>query len=334
MAGKPQPPKNEAYFIDRFGEHEGKRKYREYFKRTEAAAARALNNVDDGQRVTCQMCGKQMKRITGTHLAKKCKEPMTVEEYQARFPDSPIITDSLRGKYSLTEKSLIQRYGEELGKQRWKEYCDKQAETNTFEYKQAAHGMTKEEFDEYNKSRSCTVENFIQRHGEEEGQRRWQEYCDRQRYTTTLEYFVETYGEDEGRTKWEGFQHGRTIVNRTQSLVEAQCYEYLKNSIPELESAICLGNMHGGPYDFGSKPKKKLIEFYGSYWHADPAVFSDSDPRVTADELERRTRIRARDAKKRQIAIDMGYDVYVIWENEWRTNPVDVATKVGKFWNE
>lgn len=49
---------------------------------------------------------------------------------------------------------MIKRYGETKGLERWKLYCDRQAETNTFEYKNFRYGMTLDEFDEYNKSRT------------------------------------------------------------------------------------------------------------------------------------------------------------------------------------
>ena len=65
--------------------------------------------------------------------------------------------------------------------------------------------MTEEEFKEYNKSRSSTKELFIKRHGKEVGTKMWEEYCERQRYTTSLEYFIKEYGEEDGYKKYMSF---------------------------------------------------------------------------------------------------------------------------------
>ena len=43
----------------------------------------------------------------------------------------------------ITEKSMIRKWGEIEGKKRWKEYCEKQSKTNTFEYKQEKYSTMK-----------------------------------------------------------------------------------------------------------------------------------------------------------------------------------------------
>ena len=61
----------------------------------------------------------------------------------------------------VTEKAMIKKWGIELGKQKWQEYRNKQSEKNKFEYKQNKFGWTKEQFDEFNKSRAVTLKNMI-----------------------------------------------------------------------------------------------------------------------------------------------------------------------------
>jgi hypothetical protein len=53
----------------------------------------------------------------------------------------------IKEKYAITEKNLIKKWGEEKGKIKWKEYCEKQSISNTFEYKKEKYGWSKEEFD-------------------------------------------------------------------------------------------------------------------------------------------------------------------------------------------
>lgn len=70
--------------------------------------------------------------------------------------------------------------------------CDKQAYSNSLEYKQIKHGWTKEQFDTYNKSRATTKKSLIEKYGEQEGTQKWKEYCNKQSYAgCKLEYFIE-----------------------------------------------------------------------------------------------------------------------------------------------
>lgn len=108
-----------------------------------------------------------------------------------------------KSKSAITLENMILKYGVDEGNKRWNSYREKQALTNTFEYKRDKYGWTREQFDEYNKSRSVTLENLIKRHGEEKGRLKWDKYCERQRYAgCQIEYFIEKYGEQEGIEKY------------------------------------------------------------------------------------------------------------------------------------
>ena len=111
----------------------------------------------------------------------------------------------------VTLEKMIASYGIEEGKRRFEHYRALQAETNTFEYKQKKFGMTREEFDKYNKSRAVTLENLVARHGEKEGRSIWESYKKRQAYAgCKLEYFIEKYGEEDGKRKYEELNIAKT----------------------------------------------------------------------------------------------------------------------------
>ena len=96
-----------------------------------------------------------------------------------------------------TEKSLIRKYGEIEGKKRWELYREKQAYTNSLEYKREKYGWNEEDYINYNKSRSVTLKNLISRHGEVKGKKKWKSYINKQKKTKSKEYFVEKYSEEE-----------------------------------------------------------------------------------------------------------------------------------------
>jgi hypothetical protein len=137
-------------------------------------------------------------------------------ETNGRLPKSPNVTnldylelmsnlpverfkELMKNTYGITLHKLTLKFGKEEGEKRWNSYCQKQSETNTFEYKNKKYGMSKQEFDAYNKSRAVTRENLISKHGFEEGEKRWKSYCEKQSFAGCKEeYFVEKYGKERG----------------------------------------------------------------------------------------------------------------------------------------
>ena len=138
-----------------------------------------INNCID--KITCEICNKPFKRITMTHL--KHHGMNNVDEYKQLFPNAPIVSKELAKQYATnSEERFIKKYGEDLGKIKYSEYKKFQSVKNTFEYKRQTYGWSREQFDEYNRSRSVTKENLIKRHGEIIGTQKWNKYVNRQKY--------------------------------------------------------------------------------------------------------------------------------------------------------
>lgn len=211
-----------------------------------------------------------------------------------------------------TKSNFIKKYGKEEGIKRWNVYRNKQSKSNTFEYKKEKYGWTREEFDEYNESRSSTKENFINRHGKELGAQLWEEYVNKQSYTNSLEYFIEKYGEGLGNKKYKkycklrghSFESFLERYDGDYDLANKKYLEYVKIR-PGYKSSSDLANKmfdeiyenlsdgdlvyydglnmeylfnsteQSHPYfvDFYIKNKHKVIEFYGDYWHANPEIY-------------------------------------------------------------
>lgn len=113
------------------------------------------------------------------------------------------IIKSRRLGSSLTLRKMLVLYSTN-GYVKWEEYKNKQAHTNSFEYKNEKYGMTRSEFKEYNKSRSVTLENLVNRHGCTKGRKMWDDYCQKQSYAgISLEYFQEKYGAELGKKEYD-----------------------------------------------------------------------------------------------------------------------------------
>lgn len=331
--------RKESFYIEKYGEELGKQEYKKVVdKRIVRDTRRSIDFIAsedaiiNGNAIKCCACGKIFKRITRTHLKNSCVDSITTEEYKIKFPDAEITARNLNKLFSNTKESIIEKYGEECGYDKWENYKVIQAETNTFEYKARKYNMSTKDFDDYNKSRSSTLENFIARHGEEVGIDKWDEYCDRQRYTTTVDYFIKKYGEIEGHIKFDNFCLSRNLTNRKQSELEIQVFNELKVHIPDIDISIRLENLYYGPYDFGNKQKRKLIEFYGTYWHTDPRKYDDSFYHLQRRQTARQ--IKSRDQAKRTYAQNSGYAVFVLWEYDWKKNKDLIIEDLKRFWNE
>lgn len=271
-----------------------------------------------------------------------------------------------KSNVGVTLEVMIKRYGEDEGKKRFESYRGKQAHSNTFEYKKEKYGWTKEEFDEYNSSRAVTLENFTKNYGSVEGKKKFELYRKRQAYTNSLDYFIEKLGYEKGKNEYERINSEKSItlenMIRVHGIVKGPAiYEeiiskkgsqiYHSNISQELfrELDYVLGNeksyyasknnefgMHSGDryyfFDYTLPQKRKIIEFNGDYWHANPKIYESSwvhpVTNKTAYEIWRF------DSEKIDFVIKKGYKVMVVWESDYTNSSEKVIQQCLEFLNE
>lgn len=263
-----------------------------------------------------------------------------------------------------TKEKTIILYGEKYGNERWNSYCNAQSVTNTLEYKKEKYGMTKEEFDEYNKSRAVTLENMIARHGEE-GKKKFQEYCDRQSYAgCAKEYFIEKYGEEKGIQEYEnvnfkkshnlksyitkyGMEEGqkrfmefwnkifnskRIYSKQSQELFDLLC-EKLSDDIKKTARYASLNSEFSifddiseqqYFYDFVIEDLKFCVEYNGDFWHGNPNKYTADDVLNAGGRKRKYGDIWMSDKLKSDYLRSKGYDVYTVWEHDYTTDPEKV----------
>lgn len=279
-----------------------------------------------------------------------------------------IDTTSNRKNKSNTLARMIERYGETEGRLRWDSYREKQSVKNTLEYKQKVYGWSEEQFKEFNKRRAVTLENMITKHGVEEGTRKYQEYCSRQAYAgCCLEYFVEKHGEVQGNIIWK--EVCRRKSNNLENFIlrygleegEIRWHEFVKNKPSNFYSSISqelfttlentIGSsdikcrygldefgvydkVHGRyyKYDFCLLEQKKIIEFNGTYWHADPRYYSSEEVICYPMGVEKKAcDVWLADDIKHQCAKRNGFDVFVVWESDYIENAERVLEECVNF---
>lgn len=270
--------------------------------------------------------------------------------------------ESIKQKLSHSEESFISRYGYDPGKRKWEEYCKKLSRKNSLEAF-IAKGKNKNDFELYNKSRAVTLENLTLKYGEIEGKLRFERYKEKQRDAgNTLQYFVSLYGDELGAIKYaevckskgitldnmvrvhgkeQGFIKYNSWLEKTKgnyvSLSGKQfikdIVEYLPNHFIFHDSVygkeFCIYDEKLMMFDFViTSPVKKAVEFNGDYWHANPKKYKEDDlvplrgGPIKAGEIWKRDSVKINALEKR------GFDVYVVWENEYLQNPDEIVRKV------
>jgi hypothetical protein len=297
--------------------------------------------------IKCLECGYEATRLQWTHFKFNCTGKFkNGKEYKEKYPDALLVDPIVAKSTSVTLENLIRKYGDVEGNNRWKIYREKQAISNSFEYKQRKYGWSREQFDEYNSSRAVTIENMIRRHGENLGVAKWQEYCKRQAYTNTKKYFIKKYGVDAGYKKYLAINKQKAtptnplllskmlhisiddavdIIIKRQKNYHSSSMENEFADLLEKEIGVLDNKSTAKPFGkwshylntyvvYDIRYKNCIIEFNGDYWHANPAIYKDNAiiRGRTADS------IRNHDMLKLKTVEDLGFRTLTVWENEFK----------------
>lgn len=89
-------------------------------------------------------------------------------------------------------------------------------------------------------------------------------------------------------------------------------------------------------YDFTDISKKKIIEYNGDQYHANPNIYKEYDlPHPYHKKIGFYAKdIWEKDKRKEDIAKKRGFDILVIWDSEYRKHPKETLEKCIKFINE
>jgi len=116
----------------------------------------------------------------------------------------------------------IKKYGDELGREKWKNMLDKK--NNTM--------LERKKITPYRNGR--TLAEYQQRHGVKDGYKKWLERNKKQSYRFSKEYYINTFGEIEGDILWEKYKAnmnktsvGSFIERYGEDLGREKFYEFI-----------------------------------------------------------------------------------------------------------
>lgn len=304
----------------------------------------------------CLECGFISPRLQWTHFKYKCTGRFNNgQEYLKVYPDAKVVDDDLAKRTAVTLENLIHKYGEVDGCKRWQLYRQRQAESNTFDYKNLKHGWSPEQFVIYNKQRASTIENFVKKHGLEQGLEKWEQYCEKQKVTKSQEYVVGKHGQQ----FWDDLcllkkaPHNPSLLAKKYGISYDQAVEKIlarsrlrytsnleKEFIKALEGKV--GNLEysslGKPFGkwlqetnsyvvYDIKHQDCIIEFNGDYWHANPVIYSSTDVIRGKNACD----IWAKDSAKLNLVKSLGLRVKVVWEKDYLANKCQIIEEVAKW---
>lgn len=240
-----------------------------------------------------EYCNKQS--VTNTFEYKNKKYGMTKEEF-----------DEYNASRAVTLENLQQKYGEETGKEKFIDYCNKQ------------------------RTAGISLEYFIEKYGVDAGTIKHAEVSAAK--SPSLVNFKRRYGDDLGLEKYIEFMSNRfcSFYSKvSQDMFDKICLHLPESLLNHVYYAT--KNKEFGKYDdinkcyyfydFVISSIKICIEFHGDMWHANPNRYSADDYIKVKGLGSYAKDIWAHDALKKQLLENLGYEYITIWESDFNSDP-------------
>lgn len=113
-----------------------------------------------------------------------------------------------------------------------------------------------------------------------------------------------------------------------RSKVEIEFYNYIKQNI----NVDVRGNVPIQDYIVDVILDKRVIEFYGDFWHANPKMYHEDDTLKGFCSVSREVKSIWKNDENRVAKLkEMGYDVLVIWEHDWHHNKENCIQRVKDY---
>lgn len=232
----------------------------------------------------------------------------------------------IEGQKMVSLRGCIARFGKEEGTKAWDNREDKRSD--------------------WGKMGSCNIGYWVKKgYSKEEAK----EKVSKRQKTFSKEICIKKYGEEEGlkifterQNKWQKTLYKNGKLKSGYSEVSQELFYKLIESVDTNNLGYYLFAKKGGEfilsddngfyrYDFTDLKSKRIIEYNGDDFHGNPYKYSSDDkPNPFRKDLSAQD-IWDRDIRKTLIANNDGFEVFVVWDSEYKKNKEGVINKCKKF---
>ena len=180
-----------------------------------------------------------------------------------------------------------------------------------------------------NRQKTFSLDICIEKHGEKEGKKRWEQR--QQKWLSTLDALPD-------EEKQRIYEAKIAPLQRKYSLISTEMFQVL--NIPDAlygsnEKRLRIEKTYISPdFIIGNK----IIEFYGDFWHANPYKYNSKDvvtlPQVGSYKKVFAEDIWERDFNRIKMLHGAGYNTLIIYERDYRKDPTGQVEKCLNFLNE
>lgn len=311
------------YFIEHYGELEGIQKFNKIQKKKLMSLDGFIkrNGLKIGTKKYKDFCNKNKGNWSlerQIHLHGKINGKQNYLDIKENVKK----TQSLNG--------FIENHGIVDGTNLWNKRMEKMWYSSSEESYKERFGENYQEIMRFQKDHT-SLKSFINRYGKELGTIKFKEFCDKVRIT--LKTMIKKYGEIEGTKKFN--QWKKTTVSAFCSPISQKfCWELYNKLDNDLKQKTYFAELQKEfikadreycyCYDFVISSIKLCFEFNGDLFHANPVKYKENDTPNPFDKELTSNEIWKFDKIKKEKLESFGYKVFIVWESDYRKNPVDI----------
>jgi len=351
---------SEKNFILRYGEKEGKIRYKNNLKTLresnsadgyiskfgEEDGQRIFNEIQNKKKMTLEMCvtrhGKDKGQEVWDHFCNRNKGNWSLERqielHGKKKGRSNYCNIKTHVKHTSSLEGYIEKHGEELGKKIWFRRMRNMWYNSSTDAYIKKYGLVDGFKIMKEKKDNTSLPSFIHRYGEIEGNERYDQFIKKIKRSLTVEYFIDQYGEINGFKKFlnrkEKLQHNN--VNY-YSKISQVLFDHINNNL-NISSQFKIFYQNNNKefmvyckyikrvffYDFVIPSLKYCIEFNGDIWHANPSIYKPDDKPNPFNQDVAAEEIWERDQYKINFLESQGYTAKVIWEKDYHHNKGEI----------
>lgn len=325
-------------FILRYGEELGKERYDEFCRKSGYGATIDYYIETFGEELETEKYNNKIEKLklsnTLNGLIETHGEDVGKEIWKKRCSDM---------SFTISLDGFKHRHGEELGLIKFNKCQKLKLKNRTLNGFIESHGEEKgtELYNLMCDSHKLNIDWCISKFGEEAGTIEYDRRRAVNKFSKSLDGYIDRHGEVEGFIKWS-----EMVNNKLQKLkinyskIASDLFNNIYNILDEEAKKSCMyqpftkefvikNNESGSVYMVDFKLNNKIIEFNGDYFHTNPNIY----PPTFYNKTKKKTALQIWDYDKikSDYIKSLGYELLIIWEDDYKKNKQDIIQKCVNF---